>query len=285
MSYQDLPPRRERLSRLPAFAQYEDGKPPSQDPGTGSVWYPGSSEFPSSPRAAYPGGLGDTNPGNLGDAFAGGPGDAFAGGPGDAYRRSPRDAAHVPPWDDPPPQHTLSYPPMRQTGPFYADPDDPQEPTAGRGRGLLAGAIAGFLAAAVALGAANLTAAFVRPQASPIIAVGGAFIDRTPSWLKNFAVEKFGENDKTMLLLGMYVTIAVLAMVIGMIAWQHVSVGVVALALFGAFGAFVALTRPESRMTDVIPSAAGGVVGILAIIWLVHAGVSKSRFRTDRGDW
>ena len=95
-----------------------------------------------------------------------------------------------------------------------------------RSRGLLAGGVAGFLAAALAIGVANLAAAFVRPQASPIIAVGGAFIDRTPPALKNFAVAKFGENDKNMLLLGMYVTIALLAVFIGMIAWRHISVGV-----------------------------------------------------------
>ena len=276
MSFQDLPPRRERLSRIPAFAQYEDGQPSYQDPGTGSTWYSPSPQYPGA-ADAYPRSLSDTSPGDLGDAFA--------GGLADPYRRSPRDSAQSPPWDEPPPQRTESYPPLRKTGPFFAAPDDEQAPAIGRRRGVRAGAIAGFLAAAVALGAANLTAAFVRPQASPIIAVGGAFIDRTPSWLKNFAVQKFGENDKTMLLLGMYVTIAILAMVIGMIAWRRVSVGVVALALFGAFGAFVALTRPESHPTDAIPSAVGGVVGIIAIVWLVHTGISQSRFRTDRGDW
>ena len=115
---------------------------------------------------------------------------------------------------------------------------------------------------------ANLVAAFVRPQASPIIAVGGAFIDRTPPALKNFAVEKFGENDKTMLLLGMYVTIALLAIVIGMIAWRRVGIGVAGTGLFGLFGAFVAITRPESHVTDVIPSVVGGIVGIVALVWL-----------------
>lgn len=143
-----------------------------------------------------------------------------------------------------------------------------------RSRGLLGGAAAGFLAAAVALGIANLVAAFVRPQASPIIAVGGAFIDRTPPALKNFAVEKFGENDKTMLLLGMYVTIAIIAIVIGMIAWRHVSVGVLGIGLFGLFGAFVAVTRPESHTTDVIPSLVGGIAGIAAIILLVRLGTA-----------
>jgi hypothetical protein len=152
-----------------------------------------------------------------------------------------------------------------------------------RGRGLLPGAIAGFLAAAVALGTANLVAAFVRPQASPIIAVGGAFIDRTPPALKNFAVNKFGENDKNMLLLGMYVTIALIAVVIGMLAWRRVAIGVAGIGLFGLFGAFVAITRPESHVTDVIPSIVGGIAGIAAIVWLVRAGMPRTRQAWARG--
>lgn len=139
-----------------------------------------------------------------------------------------------------------------------------------RSRGLLAGGVTGFLAAGTALGVANLAAAFVRPQASPIIAVGGAFIDRTPPALKNFAVQKFGENDKNMLLLGMYVTIALLAMAIGMVAWRRLSVGIAGITVFGLFGAFVAYTRPESQVTDVIPSIIGGVIGIIAIVWLTQ---------------
>jgi hypothetical protein len=138
-----------------------------------------------------------------------------------------------------------------------------------RSRGLLAGGIAGFLAAALALGVANLAAAFVRPQASPIIAVGGDFIDRTPPALKNFAVDKFGQNDKTVLLLGMYVAIAIIAILVGMIAWRQVWVGVTGIGAFGAFGAYVAYTRPESHVTDVIPSLVGGLVGIVAIVCLV----------------
>ena len=65
-------------------------------------------------------------------------------------------------------------------------------------------------------GAVNALCRFDPDGPGPVpesLAVGGAFIDRTPPWLKNFAVQKFGENDKTMLLLGMYVTIALLAMV------------------------------------------------------------------------
>jgi hypothetical protein len=139
------------------------------------------------------------------------------------------------------------------------------------GPGIIAGAVMGFLAAAVAIGVATLAAAFFRPAASPIIAVGEAFIDRTPPALKNFAVEKFGENDKTMLLLGMYVTIALLAMAIGVLARKRVMIGVVGVAVFGLFGAFVAYTRPASRPSDVIPSIIGGIAGVLALLWLADA--------------
>jgi hypothetical protein len=153
---------------------------------------------------------------------------------------------------------------------------------AGRG-GLIVGAVTGFLAAAVAIGTATLAAAFVRPQASPIIAVGGAFIDRTPSAVKNFAVEHFGENDKTMLLLGMYAAIAILAMVIGCLARRNAAIGVGGLAAFGLFGAFVAITRPESQPTDVIPSVVGGLAGIAAYAWLAHASTPAPAVRRAHG--
>jgi Glycosyltransferase family 87 len=174
---------------------------------------------------------------------------------------------------------------------WLSDPDD--SPGRDRDRsGLVIGAVMGFLAAAVAIGVATLAAAFVRPQASPVIAVGGAFIDRTPPALKNFAVQHFGENDKTILLLGMYVTIAVIAMGIGCLARRNVTIGVAGLAAFGLFGAFVAITRPESRATDVLPSVAGGIAGVAALLWLARAAApiaplrpsaASSGFRHARG--
>ncbi|HTX25611.1 MAG TPA: hypothetical protein VME19_01190 [Streptosporangiaceae bacterium] len=149
--------------------------------------------------------------------------------------------------------------------------------------GLVVGSVTGFLAAAVAIGAATLAAAFVRPQASPVIAVGGAFIDRTPSAVKNFAVEHFGENDKTMLLLGMYAAIAVLAMVIGCLSRRNAAIGVGGIAAFGLFGAFVAITRPEAQPTDVIPSVVGGLAGIAAFAWLAYAAAPVAAMRHAHG--
>lgn len=200
-----------------------------------------------------------------------------------SYGHDERDPITVPPWEeltsldlrasgvDP---HT-SGPDPRASGPFYALPED--EPASGRpSRGILAGAAAGFVAVAAMVGVANIAAIFFRPQASPTIAAGGAFLDHAPSWLKDLGVGEFGANDRNMLLLlGMYVMLVLLAMAIGVVAWRHVSVGVAAVALFGGLGALLAVTRPESRATDMIPSLVGGVTGIVAITWVRRRGLGR----------
>ncbi|MGN6635449.1 MAG: hypothetical protein ACTHJ6_08305 [Oryzihumus sp.] len=55
-------------------------------------------------------------------------------------------------------------------------------------------ALAGVIAGAVTLGVAELVAGLMvraglsSGTPSPVVAVGGAFVDRTPPWLKNVAV-------------------------------------------------------------------------------------------------
>jgi hypothetical protein len=156
--------------------------------------------------------------------------------------------------------------------------EDQDRPKLGRG-GVIIGAVIGFLAAAVAIGVSTFAAAFVRPQASPVIAVGGAFVDRAPSALKNFAIQHFGANDKTALLLGMYALIAIIAMVIGCLARRNAAVGVAGVAVLGLFGAFAAITRPDSHLTDVVPSVIGGLAGIAAFLWLASAAAPVTPLR------
>lgn len=147
----------------------------------------------------------------------------------------------------------------------------------GRGsRGFLSGIVTGLLSGAMAIGVAILAAAFVRPQASPVIAVGEAAIDRTPSAVKEFAIQYFGQNDKNVLLLGMYVVIAIIAMTVGVLGRRRLAVGVIGMAAFGVFGAFVALTRPESHATDGLPSLIGGAAGVAALIFLVRSAAPQS---------
>jgi hypothetical protein len=139
------------------------------------------------------------------------------------------------------------------------------------GRGLMVGAVMGILAAAVAIGVATFAAAFVRPQASPASVVGSIFVDRIPAALKHSVMAHFGAHDRTVLLLGMYVVIGLSAMVLGCMARRNPSVGVAGIAAFGLLGAFIVVTRPESRASDVIPSAIGAVAGVMALLWLARA--------------
>src|ERR1017187_2794320 len=169
------------------------------------------------------------------------------------------------------PQRAAERLPAEQRAPERLPAEHRRKPDRGS-RGLVAGAFTGVLSAAIALGVAMLVSAFIRPQASPIIAVGGQAINLTPTPLKEFAVAHFGTNDKTMLLGGMYVTIALLAMVIGWLARRKLIMGVIGLGAFGVLGAFVALIQPASRTTDAIPALVGGVAGVAAIIWLGTQG-------------
>jgi len=138
-------------------------------------------------------------------------------------------------------------------------------------RGLVVGALMGILAAAVAIGVATFAAAFVRPQASPASVLGTIFVDRIPAALKHSVMTHFGAHDRTVLLLGMYIALGLIATVLGCMARRNPSVGVTGIAAFGLLAAFIVITRPESRASDVIPSAVGAVAGMMALLWLARA--------------
>jgi hypothetical protein len=166
-------------------------------------------------------------------------------------------------------------------GEWWREADRGDDPGRDSGhRGPIVGAMMGVLAAAVAIGVATFAAAFVRPQASPVSAVSGVFGDRIPATLKNHLMAHFGVHSQTVLLLG---AIGLIAIVLGFMARRNVSVGVAGLAAFGLLGAFVAVTRPESRASDVIPSAIGGLAGIVALLWLARASAPVAALRPAYG--
>jgi DMSO/TMAO reductase YedYZ molybdopterin-dependent catalytic subunit len=132
-------------------------------------------------------------------------------------------------------------------------------------------ALAGLLAGAVAVGAAELVAAAVRPEAAPVVAVGSEVIDRTPTPLKEFAIRNFGTSDKTVLLSGILVLLALFAAAVGVLARRRLPVGLVGIGVFGAVGVYAALHRPASRLSDAIPSLAGALAGCVALVLLIRA--------------
>jgi DMSO/TMAO reductase YedYZ molybdopterin-dependent catalytic subunit len=142
---------------------------------------------------------------------------------------------------------------------------DPPQPSA------LAGAAAGVLAAAVAMGVGQLAAGLGAAQSSPVVAVGQAAIDLTPLPIKDFAISTFGADDKNALLVGILVILAAFAAVIGILAMRRLALGLAGLAVFACIGLAAALTRPNATAGYVIPTLVGAAAGAFALTRLVHA--------------
>ncbi|MGA9159436.1 MAG: molybdopterin-dependent oxidoreductase [Actinomycetota bacterium] len=118
-----------------------------------------------------------------------------------------------------------------------------------------------MVAAGVAIGVAHLVSGIVNPQASPVITVGQTAIDATPEWLKSWAIRTFGHNDKTVLVGGIYLVLAVVALALGILSIRRPQIGIVGLAVFGGIGVFAALTRPNGTPSDAVPAFAGFLAG------------------------
>ena len=161
-----------------------------------------------------------------------------------------------------------------------ASPADDQPP----GPHAFAGALAGVLAGAVAIGVAQLAAGLTVPQSSPVLAVGQAAIDLTPLPVKNFAISTFGTQDKTALLGGILIVLALYAAVVGMVALRRLTFGLWGLALFAAIGLAAALTRPSSTPEYVVPTLAGAAAGAFALTRLARAATGPAVVRSRPPD-
>jgi len=136
---------------------------------------------------------------------------------------------------------------------------------------IVVGGLIGLLAAAAALGVAELVAGLTGIAGEPVIAVGGAAIDLTPIPVKDFAIVHFGSHDKTVLLTGIYVVLALFAMVTGILARRRIGYGLAGLGLFAVLGVAAVLTRPVSTPVDAVPTVVGVAVGALVMVVLVRA--------------
>ncbi|MEV6048313.1 molybdopterin-dependent oxidoreductase [Streptomyces xanthochromogenes] len=139
-----------------------------------------------------------------------------------------------------------------------------------RGIRLPLAALSGLLAGFAALAVAELVSAAVRPESGPVIAVGGASIDRTPPAVKDWAIRHFGTNDKLVLQLGILAVLALLALVLGVLALRLRRTGAAGVLLFGVVGALAATGRPDSTsLADALPSVAGAVAGAGLLYFLI----------------
>ncbi|HEX2821405.1 MAG TPA: molybdopterin-dependent oxidoreductase, partial [Streptosporangiaceae bacterium] len=98
-----------------------------------------------------------------------------------------------------------------------------------------------------------------------------AAIDLTPPAVKDFAISAFGANDKTVLLGGILVILALYAAVVGVLAVRRLAFGMWGLALFACIGLWAALTRPTATAGYVVPTLVGAAAGAFALAWLARA--------------
>jgi hypothetical protein len=152
-----------------------------------------------------------------------------------------------------------------------------------------AAALVGLLSGAVALGVGHLVAGLVGPGASPYLAVGNTAIDLTPHPVKDFAVRTFGSYDKLVLLGGMAVVIALVAVFGGLVSRRRPMPGMVVIGALGVLGILAVLQRPDVGQLAPLAPAAAVVAGVLAFSWL-HAraaaaeAAAVTRAPADRPD-
>jgi DMSO/TMAO reductase YedYZ molybdopterin-dependent catalytic subunit len=141
-------------------------------------------------------------------------------------------------------------------------------------------ALAGLLAGAVTIGVAELLAAvwdvggLGSGHGSPVLAVGDAFVDRTPAWLKDFAISTFGSHDKQVLLASIGVVLALLAVGAGVLARRRWMAGAALVVVLGAVAVVAVVTRPSASWTDVLPTVVGTAAGIATLRALVARGTA-----------
>jgi DMSO/TMAO reductase YedYZ molybdopterin-dependent catalytic subunit len=130
------------------------------------------------------------------------------------------------------------------------------------------GAIAGVLAAGAALGVGQLVAGLTGASGSPVVAVGELQIDFTPPWLKNFAINEFGSDDKLVLVCGILAVLAIFAAVIGVAATRKMAYGMAGIVVFAVVGLGAAATRPTANFPSLLPTlfAAAAAAVVLRIL-------------------
>jgi DMSO/TMAO reductase YedYZ molybdopterin-dependent catalytic subunit len=133
------------------------------------------------------------------------------------------------------------------------------------------GAVAGVVAAGVALGVSELVCGIGGNGPTLVTAVGTQFIDRYAASLKDLAVQLFGTNDKAALVTGIVVLSFVFGALLGVASLRRAWVGVAGFVAFGAVGLYSYLDSPlGTAVTGVAAAILAAGAGIGTLFGLLH---------------
>ena len=132
-------------------------------------------------------------------------------------------------------------------------------------------AVAGALAAAIALGVGELVAAVLQ-GASLVIAVGVVFVDYTPGAVVKAAIDALGENDKPFLIASVTAGSLAVGALLGPLAGRRDQIGLIAFTVFGFLGALAVARDPlTSGSVAVVIAASAAMAGLMALRSLLDA--------------
>ena len=147
---------------------------------------------------------------------------------------------------------------------------------------------AGVLAAAVALGVAELVSAMIEGTDNPVVSVGEVVVDHVPSAVKDWAISVFGTTDKVALIIGTLVLLVFAAAGLGILAARRRWVGDLGIAAFALVGVAAAVTRPDGDWVDALPALAGAGAAAWTLRWLLDIAAPAHRTgpaATPRRPW
>ena len=133
---------------------------------------------------------------------------------------------------------------------------------------------AGILSALAGTAAGHLVAALLVPASSPVLAVGTAVINLTPTPLKVWAVRELGSADKPVLIGSVLAGTLLLAGVAGVLARRRFVVGAVLLVALVAAAGASALVQPAAGPVEAVPALVTALVGLAALAWLLRRSSS-----------
>jgi DMSO/TMAO reductase YedYZ molybdopterin-dependent catalytic subunit len=143
--------------------------------------------------------------------------------------------------------------------------DDPSPTARGRAAGRGAAAVVGLLAAAVAVGAAELVAGLVRVT-SVIVSLGETVIELTPQVVTEFVISQLGGLDRGLLLSSVVVVVALLSLAIGLLARRDLRLGTGAVVLLGVLAALASAANPADPLVrSLLPGLAAIPAGVVAL--------------------
>lgn len=130
------------------------------------------------------------------------------------------------------------------------------------------GWVIGVLAALVGAASGHAVAGLVNPASSPVVAVGSAVIDLTPTPVKEWAVATFGTADKVVLIVGVLAVVAGLGALAGRLIERRRRLALSLVVALGLVSAAAALTRPDAGVLDAVPAVVAAALGswVLAIV-------------------